>query len=138
MTKIVINIDMEQLKSGVNQMVDDDQVEDFTCPIVTSDKDENSENKQIAIDEFSYGKPTSKTGKKTEECGICEYYDIRSEMIGCIEDGMGDAEGLGYCSKLEFVCSYDKVCNAYEAGGPITDYENEDKSPIDGGSKDIF
>jgi len=138
MAKIVINIDMEQLKSGVNQMVDDDQVEEFSCPLVTEDKEENSENKQNAIDDFAYGNSVSNMGKDTEKCGICNYYDIRSEMVGCIEDGMGDADGLGYCSKLEFVCSCENVCNEYESGGPITDYENEDKSPIDGGSKDIF
>jgi len=138
MTKIVINIDMEELKGGVNQMVDDDQVEEFSCPLVTEDEEENSENKQYAIDEFSYGPSSKNWEKKPEKCGICKYYDIRSEMMGCIEDGMGDAEDLGYCSRLDFVCSYEMVCNAYASGGPVTDYENEDKSPIDGGSKDIF
>ena len=64
MAKIVINIDMEELKSGVNQMFDDDQVEEFSCPLVTEDEEENSENKQYAIDEFSYG-PSSKNWERS-------------------------------------------------------------------------
>tara|TARA_R110000772_G_scaffold51627_3_gene118402 strand:- start:1375 stop:1791 length:417 start_codon:yes stop_codon:yes gene_type:complete len=138
MAKIVINIDMEELQGGVNQMVDDDFNEEFTCPLVTEDKEENSANRQYAIDEFAYGTSSKNWEKKPEKCGICKYYDIRSEMIGCIEDGMGDADGVGYCMKFDFVCSGDNVCNAYEAGGPVTDYKHEDKSPIKGGSKDIF
>ena len=68
MAKIVINIDMEELKSGVNQMFDDDQVEEFSCPLVTEDEEENSENKQYAIDEFAYGPSSKNWEKKPEKC----------------------------------------------------------------------
>ncbi len=37
MAKIVINIDMDELKSGINQVVDDDmyeiEEEEFVCPL---------------------------------------------------------------------------------------------------------
>jgi hypothetical protein len=62
MTKIIINIDMEDLTSGINQMVDEDAMEDemgedeeFSCPLSTQDEELNAENRQHAVDEFSYG-----------------------------------------------------------------------------------
>jgi hypothetical protein len=55
MTKIIINIDMEDLTSGINQMVDEDAMEDemgeeeeFSCPLSTQDEELNAENRQHA------------------------------------------------------------------------------------------
>jgi hypothetical protein len=45
MARIVINIDMEELASGINQVVDDDYEEDFACPLVTHDKETNEDHK---------------------------------------------------------------------------------------------
>ena len=143
MAKIVINIDMDELTSGINQVADGDldyETEgEFDCPLVTHDEDANAENRQYAVDEFSYGPSPANWEKKPEKCGICEYYNIRSEMVGCIEDGMGESSGLGYCTKLDFVCSAENTCNAYEVGGPMTDYDDIDEmEPLEGGSRDIF
>jgi hypothetical protein len=143
MAKIVINIDMESLTSGINQVVDDDYEDEmegeFACPLVTYDEEMNADNRQYAVDEFSYGPSEKNWEKKPQKCGICEYYNIRHEMMECIAEGMGDSEGVGYCTKLDFVCSEANVCNAYEEGGPMTDYEEmDDMEPIEGGSKDIF
>ena len=65
MARIVINIDMEELASGINQVVDDDYEEDFACPLVTHDKETNEDHKQYAVDEFSYG-PATKNWEKTQ------------------------------------------------------------------------
>jgi len=139
MANIVIKIDMEQLSSGINQVVDDDYEEDFACPLVTHDEETNEDHKQYAVDEFSYGPSPKNWEKKPEKCGICEYYNIRGEMMDCIEQGMGESDGVGYCTKLDFVCSAENTCNAYEAGGPMTDYDDIDEiEPLEGGSKDIF
>ena len=143
MAKIVINIDMESLTSGINQVVDDDYEDEmegeFACPLVTHDMETNAENRQYAVDEFSYGPSPKNWEKKPQKCGICEYYNIRQQMMECIEEGMGDSEGVGYCTKLDFVCSAENTCNAYEDGGPMTDYEDmDDNEPLEGGSKDIF
>jgi len=85
MANIVIKIDMEELSSGINQVVDDDYEDDFACPLVTHDKETNEDHKQYAMDEFSYGPSPKNWEKKPEKCGICEYYNIRSEMMDCIE-----------------------------------------------------
>jgi len=139
MAKIVINIDMDAITSGINQVVDDEYMEEFSCPLVTSDEDMNEDNKQYAIDEYAYGPSPKNWEKKPEKCGICEYYNIKSEMVDCIEQGMGDSIGLGYCTKLDFVCQSENTCNAYEAGGPMTDYDDMDElEPLECGSKDIF
>lgn len=133
MANIVIKIDLDALSSGVNQSVDDDY-DEFACPLATHDDEVNSEHRQNAIDNYEYQLST-----KDEKCGICKYYNIKSQMMDCIEQGMKDSFGVGYCTKLDFVCSADNVCSAYEAGGPMTDFENmDDLEPIEGGSKDIF
>ena len=139
MARIVINIDMDALNNGINQVVDDDFDVEFACPVVTHDPELNEENKQNAIDQFSYGTSPDTWEKKPEKCGICEYYNIKSEMMDCIEEGMGETFDVGYCTKLDFVCSAENTCNAYEAGGPMTDFDDMGElEPIEGGSKDIF
>jgi hypothetical protein len=66
MAKIVINIDMDELTSGINQVVDDDMYEmeeEFVCPLSTQDSEKNAENREHAIQEYAYGHSV-KTGKK--------------------------------------------------------------------------
>lgn len=133
MANIVIKIDLEALNSGVNQSVDDDYGE-FACPLVTHDPESNADHKQYAINEFDYGQ-----SKGDEKCGVCTFYNIKSEMMDCIEQGMEESFGLGYCTKLDFVCAADHWCKAFSEGGPMTDFEDmDDLEPIEGGSKDIF
>lgn len=145
MAKIVINIDMDELQSGINQVVDDDMYEmeevEFVCPLSTKDSDVNSENKENAIQEYAYGPSVKNWEKKKQICGTCEYYNIRSSMLDCIENGLGLDEGseVGYCEKLDFTCAAENVCNEWEKGGPITDFEDINTlEPIEGNEKDIF
>ena len=141
MAKIVINIDMDELTSGINQVVDDDMYEDdmleeeFTCPLSTKDSDVNSENREHAIQEYSYGAAVKNWEKKKQICGTCEYYNIRANMLDCIDSGIGmdDDVPVGYCEKLDFTCAAENVCNEWEKGGPITDFDDIDTlEPIEG------
>ena len=143
MAKIVINIDMDELTSGINQVVDDevldemDMEEEFFCPISTQESKVNDENREAAIKDHSYGS----SEKRKEKCGVCEYYDIRALMLDCVETGIGMEEGdkVGYCTKLDFTCAAENVCNQFERGGPITDFDDVDiYEPLEGNEKDIF
>ncbi len=140
MAKIVINIDMDELKSGINQVVDDDmyevEEEEFVCPLPTQDSNLNSENREYVIKEHSYGASEN----KKEMCGTCSYYSIKSEMLDCLSSGLEmDVKGVGYCIKFEFACKAENVCDAWEKGGPITDFDDIDTlEPIEGNEKDIF
>ncbi len=144
MAKIIINIDMDELTSGVNQVVDDgmyDEEEELSCPLSTQDSKINSENRENAIQEHSYGHSVKNWEKKKQICGTCEYYDIRASMLDCIENGIGMDEGsqVGYCNKLDFTCAAENVCNEWEKGGPITDFNDIDiHEPLEGNEKDIF
>mgnify|MGYP003625899762 FL=1 len=143
MAKIVINIDMDELTSGINQVVDDEildemEMEDeIVCPISTQDSEVNAANREVAIQDHSYGS----SEKRKEKCGVCEYYDIRALMLDCVETGIGMEEGdeVGYCTKLDFTCAAENVCNDWEKGGPITDFDDIDiYEPLEGNKKDIF
>ena len=142
MAKIVINIDMDELRSGINQVVDDDMYEaeeEFVCPLSTQDADLNDKNREYAIQEYGYG--PSKGGRTKEMCGTCGYYNIRSKMLDCIENGIGMNEGdeVGYCTNLNFICMAENVCNAWEEGGPMTDFDDIDElEPLEGNEKDIL
>ena len=149
MAKIIINIDMDELTSGINQVVDEklihevemeEEVEDtFSCPLSTQDEDLNAENREMVVQEYSYGPSTPTWENKGQICGHCEYYNIQERVLGCIEDGLGLDGDYGYCTKFDFSCQKKYVCNAFEKGGPITDMEDiDDLEPIEGGSKDIF
>lgn len=144
MAKIVINIDMDELTSGINQVVDDDMYEaeeEFVCPLSTQDSDVNAENRENAVQEYAYGPAVKNWEKKKQICGTCEYYNIRSKVLDCIESGLGMDEGseVGYCEKLDFTCAAENVCNEWEKGGPITDFEDINTlEPIEGNEKDIF
>jgi hypothetical protein len=46
---------------------------------------------------------------------------------------------VGYCTKLDFTCAAENVCNEFEKGGPITDFDDVDiYEPLEGNEKDIF
>jgi|TARA_R110002012_G_C11495688_1_gene596686 hypothetical protein len=140
MAKIVINIDMDELQSGINQVVDDDMYEmeevEFVCPLPTQDSDLNSENREYVIKEHSYGASEN----KKEMCGTCSYYSIKSEMLDCLSSGLDmDVDGIGYCVKFDFACKAENVCDAWESGGPITDFDDINTlEPIEGNERDIF
>ena len=147
--KVVIEIDPEDLSKGINQVVsmedetvfeieDEDEGEDEdSCPPATQDPDLNDENRQYAIDEYSYGPSVPGWEKKNAKCGICEYYNVKAFMRACISEGLELDGDVGYCERLAFVCAAENICNAYEPGGPIVDDFDEDE-PIEGGMKDIL
>ena len=73
MAKIIINIDMEDLKSGVNQLVVDDMYvddmmeEEISCPLSTQDSSINDENCESAINDHDSGAAES----DKNVCGTC-------------------------------------------------------------------
>jgi hypothetical protein len=118
------------------------------CPPATQDIQLNLKNRQNAIDNVGYGplnpaEPNNKFWEdkatrwnttvqeaKTALCGNCIFFVRTPSMLDCIENGIGmdqEAEGtiaageLGYCSALDFKCASERTCNAWAAGGPVTE-----------------
>jgi hypothetical protein len=124
------------------------------CPPATQDIQLNLANRQNAIDNVGYGplnpaEPNDEfwqdkadrwnieiTNAKTALCGNCIFFVRTPKMLDCIEEGIGlgnqEAEGsieageLGYCNALDFKCASERTCNAWAAGGPITEDSDED------------
>ena len=119
------------------------------CPPATQDIQLNLANRQNAIDNVGYGplnpaEPNEEfwqdkadrwnieiSDAKTAVCGNCIFFVRTPKMLDCIEEGIGlgnqEAEGsieageLGYCNALDFKCASERTCNAWAAGGPITE-----------------
>jgi hypothetical protein len=81
---------------------------------------------------------------KSAVCGNCIFFDRRPQTLDCIETGIADGGSgnqsawdaidqaeLGYCTALDFKCAASRTCNAWAAGGPIT----EDSVTAAAGSK---
>ena len=82
-------------------------------------------------------------------CGNCVFFDRRPKTLDCIETGIAeggsgeqsawdaiDQAELGYCTALDFKCAASRTCNAWAAGGPITeDVEKEEAVTATAGSK---
>jgi hypothetical protein len=81
---------------------------------------------------------------KSAVCGNCIFFDRRPQTLDCIETGIADGGSgdqsawdaidqaeLGYCTALDFKCAASRTCNAWAAGGPIT----EDSVTATAGSK---
>lgn len=71
---------------------------------------------------------------KKSLCGNCAAFIVTSKMKQCIADGLqvGDenkdnswdvveAGELGYCEAFDFKCAAGRTCDAWIAGGPVTD-----------------
>lgn len=71
---------------------------------------------------------------KKSLCGNCVMFVVTSKMKECIASGIEqggsgsvnawdaiDAAELGYCEAFDFKCAASRTCNAWVAGGPITD-----------------
>jgi hypothetical protein len=67
-------------------------------------------------------------------CGNCVFFDRRPKTLDCIETGLAEGGSgeqsawdsieqaeLGYCTALDFKCAASRTCNAWAAGGPITE-----------------
>jgi len=77
---------------------------------------------------------------KTSRCGNCAAFVKTSKMLNCIATGLqeGDknvadsydvvaAGDLGYCEALDFKCAAARTCDAWIAGGPVTDETGKEK-----------
>ena len=134
MSTIKIEIDLNEVMPGASDGFPDDDV----CPVATQDEEVNAANKQVAIDDYAYGKPTKSWESQNKRCGTCGYFNVRSSILNCISEGLGLEEGVGYCDKLHFVCSMENVCNLWEVGPPKTDGDLDDYPSDMGNSRDIM
>jgi hypothetical protein len=95
-------------------------------------------NPEEPNDEFWQGKAdrwnVTIEDAKTSRCGNCAVFIKTSRMLDCIATGLqqGDknvedsydvvaAGDLGYCEALDFKCAAARTCDAWVAGGPVTD-----------------
>jgi len=121
------------------------------CPIATQDIGVNLANRQTAIDTANYGPlnpalpntvfwaakadmwNTTPATARQSLCGNCSFFDQTTPILDCIDAGLsaGGATGdewdsvgggqLGYCEAFDFKCKSTRTCDAWVAGGPITD-----------------
>jgi hypothetical protein len=74
---------------------------------------------------------------KKSICGNCVFFVRTPSMLECISSGIAeggsgeqnawdaiDQAELGFCEALDFKCAASRTCNAWAAGGPITEETN--------------
>lgn len=121
---------------------------DASCPIATQDIPTNLNNRQKAIDTAHYGpldpnlpnedywiakakvfNDTPENAKKAR-CANCSFFNQTTKILDCIANAIGNetdpyqtikAGDLGYCEAFDFKCASLRTCDAWVAGGPITD-----------------
>jgi hypothetical protein len=84
---------------------------------------------------------------KKSICGNCVFFDRRPKTLDCIETGIAqggsgeqsawdaiDQAELGYCTALDFKCAASRTCNAWAAGGPITEDVKKEEPVAAGGN----
>jgi hypothetical protein len=120
------------------------------CPPATSDIAVNLTNRENAIKTAGYGPmnpalPNSKFWQakadrwtvpiedaKKSLCGNCAVFIQTPKMLDCIASGLGNEAGndawgsieagdLGYCEAFDFKCASSRTCDAWVAGGPVTE-----------------
>lgn len=120
------------------------------CPPATQDVALNLQNRENAIKTAGYGpmnpdRPnvdfweekakrwsTTADEAKTSRCANCAVFIKTPRMLECIESGLGNEEGndawsaidagdLGYCESFDFKCAAGRTCDAWVAGGPVTE-----------------
>jgi hypothetical protein len=117
------------------------------CPPETQDIKLNLANRQKAIDDANYGpqnpnEPNEEYWKKKANmfqddvedakkalCANCAFFDQKKKTLDCIAEGIGgedawdtiEAGDLGVCQAFDFKCASKRTCDAWVAGGPITD-----------------
>jgi len=122
-----------------------------TCPVATQDIGVNLANRQTAIDTANYGPlnpalpnqvfwmakadmwNTDVATAKQSLCANCSFFNMTTPILDCIDAGLtaGGATGdewdsvgggqLGYCEAFDFKCKSTRTCDAWVAGGPVTD-----------------
>jgi hypothetical protein len=78
---------------------------------------------------------------KKSVCGNCAVFIRTKDMLNCIATGLEagdsseqnawdaiDAAELGYCESFDFKCAASRTCDAWVAGGPITDSSEEENA----------
>jgi hypothetical protein len=120
------------------------------CPPATSDIAVNLTNRENAIKTAGYGPmnpalPNNKFWQakadrwtvpvedaKKSLCGNCAVFIQTPKMLDCIASGLGNEAGndawgsieagdLGYCEAFDFKCAASRTCDAWVAGGPVTE-----------------
>jgi len=128
-----------KIEINVDDIIPDEGFEpedmEFVCPVSTEDSKVNDENRQSAMENYAYGPATGTWENKNSRCGTCEYFDIRSKMIACMDEGIGYKDGMGYCSELNFSCDKMNVCNLWELGVPMSDSADSEMNPDDDGNQ---
>ena len=125
----------------------EDDVAVYACPPASADMAYNLARQQEAIAIAYYGPfdPLQENADywahaaeawhtdvdtiKAARCINCAAFNITTPMLGCIvagNRGLNAAEltktgGMGYCEMFHFICMGVRRCNAWIAGGPITD-----------------
>lgn len=123
---------------------------DGSCPPATQDIGLNLTNRENAIKTAAYGplnpaRPNEEFWQKKAErwstdiaeakssvCGNCAVFIKTPKMLDCIESGLGNEQGndawgvidageLGYCEAFDFKCASSRTCDAWVAGGPVTE-----------------
>lgn len=121
-----------------------------SCPPATQDITINLTNRENAIKTAGYGplnpgRPntdfwqkkadrwsTDIEEAKSSRCGNCAVFIKTPRMLDCISGGLGNEEGndawgaidageLGYCEAFDFKCASSRTCDAWVAGGPVTE-----------------
>lgn len=119
----------------------------YVCPAATTDIAYNLARRQEAIDVAFYGPLDPSQDNvayweraasawrvdieaiKAARCINCAAFNLTTVMLSCIVDGIGgagardvtNAGGMGYCELFGFTCLGTRRCDAWIAGGPITD-----------------
>jgi hypothetical protein len=120
------------------------------CPPATSDIAVNLTNRENAIKTAGYGPMNpalpnnafwqAKADRwtvpvedaKKSRCGNCAVFIQTPKMLDCIASGLGNEAGndawgsieagdLGYCEAFDFKCASSRTCDAWVAGGPVTE-----------------
>lgn len=130
------------------------------CPPATFDIALNLQNRQHAIDTAHYGplnpnEPNEEYWKKKAEmfqsdvesakkalCKNCSFFVQTQKVLDCIAAGIGEGQGqldpwssidagdIGYCEAFDFKCASNRTCDAWVAGGPVTDEFNIDVTSL--------
>lgn len=128
-----------------------------SCPMATQDVALNLKNRQKAIKVANYG-PMDPSAPNRDfwmqkaniwkirpaeaqksRCGNCAAFIQTTEMLDCIEKGLGgeeddwdtiEAGDLGFCEVFDFKCAAARTCDAWITGGPVTD-ESEKETEED-------
>ena len=142
----------------ISERLDREESNKQACPAPTQNVLMNLMNRQEAIDIADYGplnpnepsldywsdlaedwETTIEEAQKSR-CGNCAAFDVTSEMKDCIAEGLKDGQQdpfdiidageLGYCRMFKFKCAAARTCEAWIAGGPITDESVEETKSL--------